>query len=781
MRLFIAALLVAISYAQTVDVHVKICRGVSGAGSSQTLSTTVDRVTKKAYKPNAGASFKYTFNVNRGKLSLATKYKATDGLCIEYVSVNGKHISGPFWLDWCEDGANYSGIECWGWKKYLDIPIDCVYDEFKTKNSCPATCGTIPGKGKPDRLTSMGKQCPSYDCQPGDGDCPYAVDCVLDTAASANTCTVLCGEVAGVPSTMAQNGGEECSPYQCQIGDGACLPVDCVTDSVASAATCTDACGTVNAVGSEAMNGGLECPPYECKIGDGLCQEEVSCPEGTTFNEDMKFMYKGQAVSCSNIVGFCGKARCNDELNALFTATHPCCADKVDCVLNEKASASTCSFTCDPVPGVGVPAALNGGEECPTYDCQPGDGICPTPRDCYTDRVATRNTCTEMCGFVPPIVDMPARHGGADCPEYECQKGDGACPDPVDCVMGHYATLKTCTSECGFVRAIGFPEARDGGKECAPYECQPGDGECPMGEPYFSVDSVDCADHPNGFTILKQNTDLNEGFSIRFNFTPTNENQAGDIVRLLNDAGNELSFTSSHEGGFHFAAHIRAGNQIITDETSTHTIQAGHTYAVHVAFEKSTQTVNVKIDNDMYASGVIDSGFGIFQHVDFCNGVGGVFDGTISDFKLSTRAVLEYYSDVRCMWGPMFHLIHDRSVEECAVLCEENLECTSFEYGMNLNHDESETRYSPRDCLLVIGMPGQDCNNLVAYSRKTRKGKRRDFSNMSLSVQEMPFSMQMSTLLFAFIGFTTIIVTLFKSLFKRKSEEYAVIEEHSEI
>jgi hypothetical protein len=49
----------------------------------------------------------------------------------------------------------------------------------------------------------------------------------------------------------------------------------------------------------------------------------------------------------------------------------------VDCVLNEAATKATCTDACGTVPGVGAPAASNGGSECATYDCQPGDGSCP--------------------------------------------------------------------------------------------------------------------------------------------------------------------------------------------------------------------------------------------------------------------------------------------------------------------------------------------------------------------------------------------------------------------
>jgi len=51
----------------------------------------------------------------------------------------------------------------------------------------------------------------------------------------------------------------------------------------------------------------------------------------------------------------------------------------VDCVFDLAATAATCQADCGTVPGIGSPAASNGGAECPTYDCQPGDGACPVP------------------------------------------------------------------------------------------------------------------------------------------------------------------------------------------------------------------------------------------------------------------------------------------------------------------------------------------------------------------------------------------------------------------
>jgi len=52
------------------------------------------------------------------------------------------------------------------------------------------------------------------------------VDCVLDMAASAATCTDICGDVPGVGNPAARHGGEECPPYTCQAGDGACRYAD---------------------------------------------------------------------------------------------------------------------------------------------------------------------------------------------------------------------------------------------------------------------------------------------------------------------------------------------------------------------------------------------------------------------------------------------------------------------------------------------------------------------------------------------------------------------------
>jgi len=48
----------------------------------------------------------------------------------------------------------------------------------------------------------------------------------------------------------------------------------------------------------------------------------------------------------------------------------------VDCVLDEAASADTCTSSCGNVPGVGFPEAANGGQACPEYTCKPGDGTC---------------------------------------------------------------------------------------------------------------------------------------------------------------------------------------------------------------------------------------------------------------------------------------------------------------------------------------------------------------------------------------------------------------------
>lgn len=61
----------------------------------------------------------------------------------------------------------------------------------------------------------------------------------------------------------------------------------------------------------------------------------------------------------------------------------------------------------------------------------------------------------------------------------------------------------------------------------------------------------------------------------------------------------------------------------------------------------------------------------------------------------------------KCVYGNNIKLFHDKSVTECAALCDGNDECEAFEYGVSYGGSEGD--YEPRDCQLQSSANYGDC------------------------------------------------------------------------
>ena len=62
----------------------------------------------------------------------------------------------------------------------------------------------------------------------------------------------------------------------------------------------------------------------------------------------------------------------------------------------------------------------------------------------------------------------------------------------------------------------------------------------------------------------------------------------------------------------------------------------------------------------------------------------------------------------RCVVGNNIILHHDKSVSECAALCNGHNDCVAFEYGVN--YGGTIGNYSPRDCQLQNSADYEGCN-----------------------------------------------------------------------
>jgi len=82
------------------------------------------------------------------------------------------------------------------------------------------------------------------------------------------------------------------------------------------------------------------------------------------------------------------------------------------------------------------------------------------------------------------------------------------------------------------------------------------------------------------------------------------------------------------------------------------------------------------------------------------------------------------YRPQACVLSSNIQLHGDKSIQECAKLCNDDAECSAFEYGVN--HGGSDKKYKPRDCQLQSssrfgGCDGKDLN-LDLYIKTTPLG-----------------------------------------------------------
>ena len=157
---------------------------------------------------------------------------------------------------------------------------------------------------------------------------------------------------------------------------------------------------------------------------------------------------------------------------------------------------------------VGTPAS-DGGAECPTndhghhigggetdrppglYECEGGDGACPDEIPC-TWSEPDLNLCNADCEYGGQLHQLTPASGyvsiNADrcrfsTKNYECQPGEGECPPNTDCQVDIEATKERCGNEsrgCDTVEYVITEEQSGNGDPCpaAPYQCSYGDGSC---------------------------------------------------------------------------------------------------------------------------------------------------------------------------------------------------------------------------------------------------------------------------------------------------------------
>jgi len=324
---------------------------------------------------------------------------------------------------------------------------------------CSAECGVLT---QPILAASQnGGSCQPHVhfCQDGEGECQFSTDCQLGLEPNAEHCDESCGSITQDILT-SETGNGACNPvvYDCQFGDGACVEpaVDCQLGALPNPNWCNQDCAVLTQAVITSAQGAGTCSPvtYQCQSGDG------QCGINETINVEDSDCELGAPVSASDCTSSCGMV--------------------IQTVTAVQTGAGTCS------PGF--------------YQCLPGDGACPhvtnvdtaddEPTDCVLGMVPSAAWCTADCGSHTQSIIIAATNGGSCEPvTYECQPGDGFCPttsvvvsdnEPTDCVLGMEPTSSWCEEDCGsHTQSIITPATNGGACNPVTYECQPGDGFCP--------------------------------------------------------------------------------------------------------------------------------------------------------------------------------------------------------------------------------------------------------------------------------------------------------------
>jgi len=279
--------------------------------------------------------------------------------------------------------------------------------------------------------------------------------------------------------------------------------------------------------------------------------------------------------------------------------------------------------------------------------------------DCEVEQVGP-DGCTDQCGTVTGSNVITAQSGnGAACVDttYECQSGDGACPDNVDCEVEQVGP-DGCTDQCGTVTGSNVITDQSGnGAACVDttYECQSGDGACPacldtllelVGNSYEcdghrDSNQVDCS-------VPGAIYNFNEPFRFSFSFISDVEQQYGHILGFRNfedDDSPQIAF------GYRYlewrdigaTATLTARNN---DGVFVMSGQYGHTNLATTNILVNTE-INVEFTWDgAVASATINgqafstesgSGFGTYSRAQLCYGIGGgasAFVGTINNLEI---------------------------------------------------------------------------------------------------------------------------------------------------
>ena len=154
----------------------------------------------------------------------------------------------------------------------------------------------------------------------------------------------------------------------------------------------------------------------------------------------------------------------------------------VDCAWSDWGEWSPCSKSC----GGGTRTrtreikqnAENGGKACPAKSTDMSDcNTQPCPIDCQVSNWSKWSSCSESCGpgtqtRTRTVVTKPQYEGKACPPQLTETSGCIVKPCPIDCVVGKWSNLGTCSKSCGGGQQLRtrtvVTKPKYGGKACPP-------------------------------------------------------------------------------------------------------------------------------------------------------------------------------------------------------------------------------------------------------------------------------------------------------------------------
>jgi len=201
------------------------------------------------------------------------------------------------------------------------------------------------------------------------------------------------------------------------------------------------------------------CAAFEYRMQPPICKPQVSTYEFEKCNSDADvldlYIKKGKRPCAQNYQYF-------GSLLPIISRTFQVSFDAVSKCHQSCIDVAECSHwhygddACTLFAGNGEQQLVSGvgywfGERGCEFRSQPTLRV---PTNCVLDPVATKASCPETCGTIAGVGNPPALMGGAQCPTYDCQPGDGLCI-AVDCTLpstqGGYdtssASLFQCTAE----------------------------------------------------------------------------------------------------------------------------------------------------------------------------------------------------------------------------------------------------------------------------------------------------------------------------------------------